>query len=127
MIKRNSDYDRGRIETIRLKKTLVFNSNLIKEAVVEIDHINHGLSKKTRGLNVKKRSSFSVSDIEKFLMLLDGEQVIARDHKGRISKFEVRIDCPIRGKFYGKEFILIFDTNYDKPDQIYTITLYPGW
>lgn len=127
MSKGNSDFDRGKIETIRLKKTLVFNSNLIKEAVIEIDHINHGLNKKTRGLNAKRRSNFSVTDIEKFLMLLDGEQIIARNHKGRISQFEVRIDCPIKGKFYQKEFILIFDTNYDRPEQIHTITLYPGW
>ncbi len=94
MNKGKSDYKRGKIETIRLKKPLVFNSNLIKEAVIEIDHINYGLNKKSRGLNVKKRSNFSTSEVE---------------------------------KFYGKEFIMIFDTHYDKPEQIHTITLYPGW
>ncbi len=31
----------------------------------EIDHINHGLNKKTGKLNPKKRTNFSVSDIEK--------------------------------------------------------------
>ena len=81
---------------------MVFNSNLIKEAVIEIDHINYGLNKKSKGLNVKKRSNFSASEVEKFLTLLDGEQLIARNHIGRISQFEVRIDCPIKGNFMGK-------------------------
>jgi hypothetical protein len=122
-----ADYDRGKVENIRFKKPLNFNGNSITEAIIEIDHINHGLNKTTRNLNVKKRSNFTVSDVEKFLMLLDGEYLVARNHKGRVSQFEVRIDCPIRGKFYGKEFIMIFDTNYDSPKQIHTITLYPGW
>ena len=50
-----------------------------------------------------------------------------QSHELKISQFEVRIDCPIKGKFHGKEFILIFDTDYDIPSQIHTITLYPGW
>ncbi len=122
-----TDFNRGRIEKVKLTKSIYFNGNSISEAVIEIDHINHGLNKKTRSLNVKKRSNFTVSDIEKFLMLLDGEYIIARNHNGRKSQFEVRVDCPINGKFYGKEFIMIFDTNYDSPKQIHTITLYPGW
>ncbi len=126
---KNSDdvSGRGRIEEIRLKKTLTFNASAITKAVIEIDHINHGLNKKTGELNAKKRTSFTTSDIERFLMLLDGEYIIARNHKGRISQFEVRIDCPVKGRFFGKEFIMIFDTDYDKPDQLHTITLYPGW
>ena len=92
------DYNRGKIETVRLKKSLVFNSNLIKEAIIEIDHINYGLNKKSRGLNVKKRSNFSISEVENFLILLDGEQLIARNHIGRVSQFEVRIDGRIKGK-----------------------------
>ena len=117
---------RGKIENISLKKALSFNGNLITKAVIEIEHINHGLNKKTGKLNPKKRTNFSVPDIEKFLMLLDGEYIIARNHKGRVSQFEVRVDCPVKGKFFGKEFIMIFDTDYDKPDQMHTITLYPG-
>src|ERR1700728_860519 len=101
---RKTKVDRGRIARIKLKKPLSYNSNSITEAIIEIDHINHGLDKKTGGLNVKKRTSFSVSDIEKFLMLLDGEYVIARNHEGRVSQFELRIDCPVRGRFFGKEF-----------------------
>ena len=127
MGKRKPDFDRGKIEQVKLKKSLNFNANLITKAIVEIDHINHGLNKQTGKLNTKKRTDFSLSDIEKFLMLLDGEYTIARNHKGRISQFEVRIDCPVKGRFFGREFIMIFDTNYDKPDEIHTITLYPGW
>jgi hypothetical protein len=105
----------------------LFNENTITTAIIEIDHINYGLNRKTAGLNKKKRTDFSIHDIEKFLMLLDGEYMGARSHKGKISKFEARIDCPIHGRFFGKEFILVFDTDYDKPNQIHTITLYPGW
>jgi hypothetical protein len=118
---------RGRVEDIKLKKPITLNANLITRAVIEIDHINHGLNKTTGNLNAKKRTNFSLADIEKFLMLLDGEYIMARNHKSRVSQFEVRIDCPIKGRFFGKEFIMIFDTDYDKPDQMHTITLYPGW
>lgn len=118
---------RGRVETITLKKAIVFNSNKITTAVIEIDHINFGLNKKTYALNGKRRSNFSLSDIEKFLALLDGEYLYPRSHKGRISRFEHRADCPINGRFYKKEFIMIFDTDYDKPSEIHTITIFPGW
>ena len=118
---------RGRIEEVKLKKHITFNTSLITKAVIEIDHINPGLNKKTGILNAKKRTDFSLTEIEKFLMLLDGEYIMARNHKGRVSQFEVRVDCPVKGRFFGKEFIMIFDTDYDKPDQIHTITLYPGW
>lgn len=127
MANRGQGHDRGRVEDVLLKRPITLNGNAITKAVIEIDHINHGLNKKTGELNPKKRTNFSVSDIEKFLMLLDGEYIIARNHKGRISQFEVRIDCPVRGRFLGKEFIMIFDKNYDEPDQIHVITLYPGW
>ncbi len=119
--------DRGRVERIKLKKPILFNSKEITEAVIEIDHINYGLNRNTQSLNKRKRTNFSVHDVEKFLMLLDGESVYARNYRGRISRFEIRIDCPVRGRFFGKEFIMIFDTDYDKPEEIYTITLYPGW
>ncbi len=124
---RAGDKNRGKIESITLKKAITFNSSRISRVVIEIDHINYGLNKKTKSLNVKRRTNFSVSDIERFLMLLDGEEIAARTYVGRVSQFEVRVDCPIKGRFFGKEFIMIFDTDYDKPDQIHTITLYPGW
>jgi len=121
------DFDRGKVETISLKRRLIFNSNLITKAVVEIDHINYGLNKKTRKLNSKRRTNFAIFDIEKFLMLLDGEQLMATKYRGRISQFEVRIDCPVKGRFFEKEFILVFDTDCDRLDQIHAITLFPGW
>lgn len=125
--KQTKKLNRGRIKTIQLKRSIWFNSNQITRAIIEIDHINFGLDKKTLSLNKKARSHFTLSDIEQFLHLLDGEYIAARSYKGKISKFEIRIDCPIKGRFYGKEFIMIFDTNYDKSDEIHTITLYPGW
>jgi len=119
--------DRGQIERVELKKSIIFNSNIITVAIIEIDHINFGLDKKTGSLNKKRRTNFTVSDIEKFLMLLDQEQIFAFGYKGRVSQFSVRVDCPVRGRFFGKEFIMIFDTNYDKANEIHTITLFPGW
>jgi len=127
MAKKKPDYDRGRIETIDLKRSIVFNGNTIKKAVIEIDHINYGLNSKTRALNTKKRTSFTVRDVEKFIMLLDGEDIIPDDYKGKKSQFSLRINCPIGGKFFDKEFIMIFDTHYDKEEEIHTITLIPGW
>ena len=119
--------NRGRIEHIKLKQPFVLNSNSITEAVIEIDHINFGLNPKTGTLNKSRRTNFSVADIEKFLMLLNGEYIAARDYKGKVSRFEIRINCPIKGQFSGRQFILVFDTDYSKPNEIHTITLYPGW
>lgn len=118
---------RGRVETHVLKSPFILNGNMITSARIEIDHINFGLDKKTGKLNRTRRTSFTVADVEKFLLMLDGEYLMARDYKKRISRFEVRIDCPIAGRFRNKEFILIFETDYDKPNEITTITLYPGW
>lgn len=118
---------RGKIVTTQLKKGIVFNSNTIMKCVIEIDHINYGINKETKELNKKKRTDFSVKDVEKFIMLLDGEILMPEKYKGRISQFSIRVDCPIKGKFLGKEFVMIFDTNYDKQDEIHTITLFPGW
>ncbi len=123
----NHKQDRGRVVQVSLKKSIRVNSNEISDAIVEIDHINFGLNKKTGGLNEKPRTNFSVSDIEKFLMLLDGEHLMALRHKGRVSQYSIRVDCPIRGRFFGKEFMLFFDLDHDKPTEIYTITLFPRW
>ena len=119
--------NRGRVETIKLKKPIVLNANLVTTAVIEIDHINFGLNKKTGELNKKARTNFTVSDIEKFLMLLDGEQIIADRYEGRKSRFVFRMDCPVKGRFFDKEFIMIFDTHYDKADELNAITIFPGW
>lgn len=101
--------------------------NVITHAIIELDHINYGLNKKTGSLNKKARTQFSLNDIEKFLMRLDEEEIAPTRYKRRVSKFDFRVDCPIPGKFYGKQFIMFFDIDYDKPSQIYTVTLYPGW
>lgn len=118
---------RGRIVSCSLKKPFIFNGNRIDTAIIEIDHINFGLNKKTKLLNTKPRSKFTVRDIEKFLSQLNGEHIAARGYKGKVSQFEVRMDCPIAGRFYGRQFIMIFDTDYSRPQEIYTVTLYPGW
>lgn len=125
--KRKKVIDRGRVENISLRTPIILNAVTITKAKIEIDHINYGLNTKTGTLNSKKRTDFSISDIEKFLLLLDGEYLFPASHKSRVSRFEVRIDSPISNKFCGKEFLMIFETDYDKPDEIHTITLIPGW
>jgi hypothetical protein len=119
--------NRGRIETVSLSKPITLNRTKIISAVIEIDHINYGLKKDGTGLNSKARSNFTIRDIEKFLKLLDGEELAAVEHKGKTSRFSIRIDSPIRGKFFGRTFIMIFDINYDKDNELHTITLFPGW
>jgi hypothetical protein len=37
------------------------------------------------------------------------------------------IKCPVKGKFEGKEFVMIFKTDYHHSDEIHTITLFPNW
>ncbi len=127
MAKKKPDYNRGRVEIIDLKKPITLNGNIIEKAIVEIDHINYGLNGKTRKLNSKKRMNFTIKDIEKFIVLLDGEDIIPDDYRGVRSQFSIRINCPVQGRFFDKEFIMIFDIHYEKEDEIHTITLIPGW
>jgi hypothetical protein len=127
MADKKSDYDRGQIVEIKLKRPIILNENVVARAIVEIDHINYGLDRKTRKLNRNKRSSFTLEEIEQFIMELDGEDIHLCSWDGAISNYEHRVQCPVKGRFYGKAFIMIFDLDYYKPDLIHTITLFPGW
>jgi len=127
MVIRKSMNCRGRVVEIILEFPVVLNGNEITKVKVEIDHINFGLNKKTGMLNRKRRTNFLVRDIKEFIRLLNGEDIVADDYKGRVSKFSIRINCPIYGRFYDREFIMIFDTHYDKINEIYVITLFPSW
>jgi hypothetical protein len=118
---------RGRIEHLRLKTAICFNGNVITKAIVEIDHIIFGINKKTCKLNGRRRTNFNIGDVEKFLKMLDDENLVARGQKRRVSQFQVRIDCPVQGQFLGREFTMIFDTDYDSPDEVHVITIFPGW
>ena len=122
-----TDYERGRIEKISLKKPFTFNGTQITEAIIEIDHINHGLNKKTLKLNGTKRSDFTIGDIERFLILLNEEYVSASSYRGKVSRYEVRINSPIKGSHLGKEYLLVFEIDYDTGHLIHTITLFPNW
>jgi hypothetical protein len=121
-----AEADRGRIEEIKLKKSITINGHLITHAVIEIDHINHGLNEKTGKLNTIKRSSFSIRDIEQFLKMLDGEFLYADHYKGKIAKYSIRIDCPLPGKNHKKTYLMFFNIDFGKPETIFTLTLYPG-
>lgn len=117
-------YDRGKIERHKLKRPITFNGCRITDVVIEIDHINFGLNTKTKALNSQRRSSFTVREVEQFIMQLDGEDILADDYTGMVSHFSIRIDCPVRGPFKGDEFLMIFDTDHTKPTELHTITLY---
>lgn len=118
---------RGRIETITLHRAIVFNEKVIVKAKIEIDHINYGLDENSQGLKHRKRSNFTINDIEKFLMLLDGESITASKYRGKTAFFKTRISCPVKGLFFGQEFIMVFSIDYDSDSEIHTITLFPGW
>ena len=123
----NKNCDRGKIYNIKLKTPIVFNGSKIINAIIELDHINYGLNKKTGVLNIKKRSNFSNADIEKFIKMLDGEDLTPERYEKNYSSFYFFIKCPVKGKFENKEFIMIFKTDSKKTDEIYTVTLFPNW
>lgn len=125
--KMNRNNERGNIYTIKLKYPILFNGNKVINAIIELDHINYGLSKKTGLLNVKKRTNFSNADIEKFIKMLDGEDLAPERYEKTYASFYFFIKCPIKGKFENKEFIMIFKTDSKKTDEIHTITLFPNW
>lgn len=117
----------GRQQILHLKKSIWLNGQIIRRALVDLSHINYGINKQTNVLNDKRRTSFTINDIEKFILMLDGEYIYPKKHRGRISRFEIRIDCPSHGRFRGKEFVMVFETDYDKNEEICMITLFPGW
>ncbi len=118
---------RGAINTIKLKTAIVLNGNKITTAVIELDHINYGLNSKTKLLNAKKRTNFSNKDVEKFIMMLDGEDLAPERYEKSYLIFMHFIKCPVEGKFKDKEFIMILKTDYHHNNQIHTVTLYPNW
>ena len=119
--------NRGEVYLFRLTRVILFNGQVIEEVIVELDHINYGLNKKTGKLNKKRRLNFTLKDIEKFIFMLDEEDITPIYYENGISKFLIRIDSPIRTKFYQREFIMILTTNIKKAHQIHTVTLYPNW
>lgn len=119
--------NRGKIEEIKLSRPIVFNGNEVKKAKIEIDHINFGLDLKTGKLNEKRRLNFTVKDVEKFILMLDDEDIAAKSYSKSVSRFVVEIDCPVKRHHYGKVFVMIFEHDYHKEEEIYTVTLIPGW
>jgi hypothetical protein len=119
--------NRGKTYEVKLKYPVKINGKEITKAIIELDHINFGINKKTKELNKRKRSNFSLKDVEQFLRLLDEEDIPAIKHHGDWSLFQPRIDCPIKNKFEGKEFYMIFKTSSKDSKVIHTITLYPAW
>ncbi len=119
--------DPGRIERIVLSRPITFNEILILKAVIEIDHINFGLDERTRKLKRRKRTNFSVKDVEAFILELDGDAIVASRYVGSQSVFTARIDCPVKGKFFTRTFMMILRHDHCIPDEIYIVTLYPSW
>jgi hypothetical protein len=117
--------DRGRIERIRLSNRITFNGYQIFEALIEIDHINRGLDEKTGQLRKKSRTNFSMREIERFIALLDGEDIAPVRRKGSRSRFVIKINCPIRRIHFDRIFIMIFEHDSKNSKELYTITIYP--
>lgn len=115
---------RGRTVHVALKQPFTLNGNRITEAMIEIDHINFGINKKTFNLNDKKRSDFSTSDIEKFLTMLDGEYLGYKMISGKKLRYEFRIDSPVPGKTFEKTYLMVFETDFRTPHLIHTVTLF---
>ena len=113
----------------KLKKEISFNGNRISTIWVELDHINRGLFELESGKKVlknKKRTYFSLNDIEKFILLLDGEYQVAKRYEGRSSVFMIQVQCPIEGMFKDRLFLMIFKTYYEDKHVLHTVTLYPS-
>jgi len=127
MATKKPEVDRGKIEDVKLSKPIVFNGNAVSDLKIEIDHINHGINKLTKQLNKKKRTDFTINDVVRFLRELNDEDIEPDERKGSVLKFAVRVNCPVQGKFYQKEFIVIFDINENKKNELHTITIVPGW
>lgn len=115
---------RGRIEVLKLQEPFTFNGNLIREARIEIDHVNFGIDRKTGSLNLRKRTNFKASDIEKFLMMLDEETILPTKYGKSFERFEVRIDCPLPGRYLTKTFLMVFELMDRSPGVIFTVTLF---
>jgi len=112
----------------KLIKPIVFNGKMITHIHVELDHINSGLSKDDTGkskLKDSKRTNFSLNDIEKFIRMLDGEELAPARYEGRNCIFNVKIDCPISGPFRERRFLMVFKTFHSPTDLIHTITIFP--
>lgn len=127
MAGKKPETDRGRIEEFKLSKPILLNGNAVTELKIEIDHINFGINKKTKKLNKSKRTHFTISDVVRFLRELHDEDIEPIERDGHVLRFAVRVNCPVAGKFFGKEFILIFDTNEQRKNEVHTITIVPGW
>ncbi len=123
----NKKSARGKVVGVALRIPITFNDCLIKRISIEIDHINFGLSEKTGRLKRKRRTDFSVSEIEQFINLLDQEQLAAKGYRGTKSYFVLKVDCPVKRLHYGKVFIMIVEHDYKDFEMLSIITLYPGW
>jgi hypothetical protein len=75
------------------------------KAVIELDHVNYGLNKKTHVLNTKKRTNFSNGDIEKFIKMLDGEDLTPERYEKNYSFFIFSLSVPLRENLKVKSFL----------------------
>ena len=119
--------DRGRVEEVTLSKPILLNGNAVTRLQVEIDHVNFGINRKTKKLNTSRRTSFTINDVVRFLRELHDKDIEPDDRAGPVLRFAVRVNCPVSGKFFNKEFILIFDTHEQRKNEVHTITIFPGW
>jgi hypothetical protein len=117
-------FPRGKVFEIDIPVGVKFNEKLYLKAVIEIDHINRELDKKTKKLNKTNRSSFSINDVMSFILLLNDLELVPVAEKESLSFFVVEIPCPVGDQNYDKLFRLVFSTQKYFSDSITVITLY---
>ena len=117
--------NRGRVEEVEFEE-IRFNGKTFWRAQVEIDHINHGLNEDSTGLNEKARSTFTVSDVIKFIKLLDGEYIkeFWKNRPNTIHRYVHEVDSPIKGPSFKKKHRMVFETRKNPSGSFLIVTLY---
>ncbi len=113
----------SRIFEVLLSDPIEFNGEVYSRAAIDLDHINYGLNPRNKELNLKQRSDFSIFEICLFLAELDGIELVANVVR-QFSYYTHDLKCPVIGSHFGKQCRLVFLTNKDYPDLIFTVTLF---
>lgn len=85
---------RGKIVCGEVKPAITLNRKIVRNLIVEIDHINHGLiqsGSKKGYLKPTRRQNLSMRDIADFLGVLDGEEITSEYGKKEFEHFEIEL------------------------------------
>src|SRR5690606_41659860 len=96
---------------VDLNNSITFNGETISKAIIDLDHINYGVDKKTGKLNRKERLNVTLNDIKNLIRELAGEDIAAEQYDGSWPSCVTRIDSPINGNPEGKESSMVITIN----------------